>query len=129
MDARSAPSILVVDDDPSIRNLVCDALDLEGYEARPAQHGLAALDLLACWRPDLILLDLTMPVMDGWRFCEVHQERPEIADIPIALMSAAHNVQSRPLPCVPAAIIQKPFDLDAMLRNVAQVLARRTDDV
>jgi len=123
MVARSAPSILVVDDDPAIRDLVCDALDLEGYEARPARDGQAALDLLAGWRPDLILLDLNMPVMDGWTFCAHHQESPDLADIPIALMSATHNLRARPLPCAPVAIVTKPFDLDAMLHDVAQALA------
>jgi CheY-like chemotaxis protein len=115
--------VLVVDDDEHIRSLVCDLLGLEGYDARGARDGRAALDVLAGWRPDLILLDLNMPVMDGWTFCARQQERPEIADIPIALMSATHNLRTRPLPCTPAAIIEKPFDLDTMLHDVAQALA------
>src|SRR5215213_6407350 len=112
MDAQSMPTVLVVDDDDHIRSLVCDVLDLEGYETRPARHGRAALDLLANWQPDLIMLDLNMPVMDGWTFCAHQQERPDIAGIPVALMSATHNLRERPLPCVPVAIIEKPFDLD-----------------
>jgi CheY-like chemotaxis protein len=123
--AQSAPTILVVDDDAHIRQFVCEALDFEGYETRPAVDGRAALDVLAGWRPDLILLDLNMPRMDGWSFCARQQETPEIADIPIALMSAAHNIHSRPLPCEPVAILEKPFELDDLLDHVAHVLTRR----
>jgi CheY-like chemotaxis protein len=124
--AESAPTILVVDDDVHIREFVCEALDFEGYEARSAGDGCAALDVLAGWRPDLILLDLNMPRMDGWTFCARQQETPEIANIPIALMSAAHNLRSRALPCTPVAILEKPFELDDLLQHVAQVLTRRT---
>src|SRR5205823_3499761 len=92
--AESAPTILVVDDDAHIRQFVCEALDFEGYEARAAHDGRAALDVLAGWQPDLILLDLNMPRMDGWSFCAHQRETPEIADIPVALMSAAHNIHS-----------------------------------
>ena len=125
--AESAPTILVVDDDEHIRELVCEALDFEGYEARAAGDGRAALDVLAQWRPDLILLDLNMPRMDGWMFCARQRETPEIADIPIALMSAAHNLRARPLPCEPAVILEKPFDLDHLLQSVADVLTERAD--
>jgi len=125
--ADSAPTILVVDDDEHIRQFVCEALDFEGYEARAAGDGRAALDVLADWHPDLILLDLNMPRMDGWTFCARQQATPELADIPVALMSAAHNLRARPLPCVPVVILEKPFDLDDLLDNVAQVLIHRAD--
>ena len=122
MVAESAPTILVIDDDAHIRPFVCEALDFEGYEARAAGYGRAALDVLAGWQPDLILLDLNMPRMDGWSFCALQRETPEIANIPVALMSAAHNIRSRPLPCEPVAILEKPFELDDLLQHVAQVL-------
>ena len=127
MVADSTPTILVVDDDEHIRQFVCEALDFEGYEARAAGDGRAALDVLADWRPDLILLDLNMPRMDGWTFCARQQATPELADIPVALMSAAHNLRARPLPCVPVVILEKPFDLDDLLDHVAQVLIHRAD--
>jgi CheY-like chemotaxis protein len=63
-----------------------------------------------------------MPVMDGWSFCAHQQQQPELASIPVALMSATHNLRSRPLPCVPVAIIEKPFDLDVLLRDVASAV-------
>ncbi len=124
MPSADALTILVVDDDIHIRDLVCEALDMEGYQARGATDGRAALDVLASWRPDLILLDLNMPRMDGWTFCAQQQEQPELSDIPVALMSAARNIRSRQLPCEPVAILEKPFDLDDLLRRVADALVR-----
>ena len=125
MPSADAATILVVDDDTHIRDLVCELLDLEGYQVKGATDGQDALDLLETWRPDLILLDLNMPRMDGWTFCEHQQEQPEISDIPIALMSAARNIRSRELPCEPVAILEKPFDLDELLRQVADALVRQ----
>ena len=125
MSSAGASTILVIDDDTHIRNLVCEVLDLEGYQVKGATDGRAALDLLATWRPDLILLDLNMPRMDGWTFCEHQQEQPAISDIPIALMSAARNIHSRQLPCEPVAILEKPFDLDDLLQRVADALVRQ----
>ena len=125
MSSADASTILVVDDDTHIRDLVCEVLDLEGYRVRGATDGRAALDLLETWRPDLILLDLNMPRMDGWTFCEHQQEQPGISDIPVALMSAARNIRSRRLPCEPVAILEKPFDLDDLLRQIADALVRQ----
>jgi CheY-like chemotaxis protein len=119
-----AANILVVDDDAHIRELVCEVLDLEGYQVRSATDGLAALHLLADWHPDLIILDLNMPRMDGWTFCARQHEQPAISNIPVALMSAARNIRSRELPCEPVAILEKPFDLDDLLQRVADALVR-----
>jgi two-component system OmpR family response regulator len=120
-----AATILVVDDDAHIRDLVCEVLDLEGYQVRSAVDGRAALDVLASWQPDLIILDLNMPRMDGWTFCARQQEQPEISGIPVALMSAARNIRSQRLPCEPVAILEKPFDLDDLLQRVSAALVRQ----
>ena len=119
-----AATILVVDDDEHTRALVQDVLDLEGYQVRSAVDGQAALDVLASWRPDLILLDLNMPRLDGWGFCAAQRQQPAISDIPIVLMSAARNLPSRQLPCEPAAVLEKPFDLDELLQRVADALGQ-----
>ncbi|MCC6179601.1 MAG: response regulator [Chloroflexi bacterium] len=128
MTPGSLGTILVVDDDDHIRAFVTEALDLEGYEVRNAPDGIAALDVLAVWRPDLILLDLNMPRMDGWTFCSVQQAAPDLADIPVALMSATHNLQAQALPCAPVAVLEKPFDLDKLLDQVAAALHERRDN-
>jgi CheY-like chemotaxis protein len=81
--------ILVVEDDPSIREALCEALELEGYQAVGAEHGKAALDYLArSARPCLILLDLMMPVMDGRSFRAAMLEDEELAQVPVVAITA-----------------------------------------
>ena len=125
VDARAADArrILVVDDDEDILDLVALALEIHGYAVETAAHGQAALERLAEAPADLILLDLNMPVMDGRRFCEEKRRRPELDSIPLALMSAAENLGERSRPCMPSAVLPKPFVVDDLLRTVATVLA------
>jgi CheY-like chemotaxis protein len=117
-------TILVVDDDADIREIVSELLILEGYRVETASHGRAALDVLEASRPDLILLDLNMPIMDGWTFCAELHAQPEQRHVPIALMSASRNLQARALPCEPVAILEKPFGLDDLLQRVEDALER-----
>ena len=112
-------AILVVDDDEAIRWLLREILSTEGYAVRVAANGQEALAILSGGvRPCLILLDLDMPIMDGWQFCAVHQQRTDLAAVPLAIMSAAHDLRVEQPPCRPAAIFPKPFDLDQLLRRV-----------
>ena len=81
--------ILVIEDDTDIREALVFLLESEGYEVAAAENGKAALDLLSQGRnPELILVDLFMPVMDGLTFRKKQLGRPEIAKIPVILMSA-----------------------------------------
>jgi CheY-like chemotaxis protein len=89
--------ILIVEDERDIRDTLKEILELEGFEATAAQNGREALQLLEeIARPCLILLDLMMPVMDGWQFLEViERERAHVlATIPIVVVSAAADVSS-----------------------------------
>ena len=114
-----AHAILVVDDDEAIRWLLREILSTEGYAVRVAANGQEALTILSGgFRPCLILLDLDMPIMDGWQFCAVHQQRTDLAAVPVAIMSAAQDLRVEQPPCRPAAIFPKPFDLDQLLRRV-----------
>jgi CheY-like chemotaxis protein len=107
--------VLVVDDEPAIRYTVEDALSEVGYQVATAEHGAQALDEVSRARPDVILLDLMMPVMDGWTFLR------HIRDIPVVLMSATYNLKSaQPLEPV-KGILTKPFDLDDLLALVASL--------
>ena len=82
--------VLVVDDDASIRELLSTALEDDGYEVVPARNGEDALSVCERWRPDVIVLDLMMPVMDGWTFAKrLH----ETDDIPIVVLSAANDLE------------------------------------
>jgi two-component system, chemotaxis family, chemotaxis protein CheY len=109
--------ILIVDDDESIRQIVGLCLSDEGYEVFEAPNGQVALDQLDEARPDLILLDLRMPVMDGWEFARSYRTRPgPHADI-IAFV-AGLNVEEESAELNAASVLSKPFDLDDLLQVV-----------
>ena len=85
----------MVDDDALIRDTLATALGDEGYAVRVAADGRAALDTIGHWRPDVIVLDLMMPVMDGPAFRAAQRATAETAQIPVIVLSAAHEVHAR----------------------------------
>ena len=109
--------VLVVDDDASIRELLSTALEDDGYEVVPAMNGADALSVCERWRPDVIVLDLMMPVMDGWTFAKRLHEKD---DIPIVVLSAANDLQRHAKAVGATDVIGKPFDLDQLLPKVAR---------
>ena len=111
--------MLVVDDDPDIRELLSSALGDEGFEVAPAANGEEALAVISTFRPDVIVLDLMMPVMDGWQFATELRARDE--DIPIVLLSAARDLRMHAKNLSAAEIIEKPFDLSELLPKIAKV--------
>lgn len=115
--------ILVVDDDISIRGFLAEALTDEGYDVRSASNGQEALVAAEAWRPDLILLDLMMPVMDGWTFRDEQRRIAGLADVPVIVLSATRDLPARAEQLEPAHIFSKPFDLDALLATIAETLA------
>ncbi|HEV7663198.1 MAG TPA: response regulator [Chloroflexota bacterium] len=110
--------VLVVDDDPAIRGLVADALRLEGYIVDIAAHGREALDAVRARRPATVILDLMMPVMDGFSFMEACHKEHLCRDVPIVVISAAQDVLRQLNDVTVHACIQKPFDLDYLVRTV-----------
>ena len=116
-------TVLVVDDDHDLREAVVELLEQNGYEAVPVCDGREALDYLveARSRPSVILLDLMMPVMDGLRFREEQLGRPEIADIPIVVMTA-HGRSPAPL-LRASGFLRKPFDRASLLEALHHVEA------
>jgi CheY-like chemotaxis protein len=117
----SGDRILVIDDDESIRQIVRLCLTDEGYEVVEASNGQVALELLAEFQPGLILLDLRMPVMDGWEFARRYQLTP-MPHAPIVAFVAALNVAEDCADLPTAAILSKPFDLDDLLTAVRNQL-------
>jgi len=114
--------VLVVDDDPDIRELLFTALEDEGFEVVPAGNGREALAIIRTFRPDVIVLDLMMPVMDGWQFASELRIRDEgDEDIPIVLLSAARDLRAHAEALSAAEIIEKPFDLADLLPKIARV--------
>jgi len=120
--ADDTSRVLVVDDDALIRDTLATALADEGYSVRVAADGRAALDTLDEWLPDLIVLDLMMPIMDGHAFRAAQRDMDDAADIPVIVLSAAHNVQTRASNMGAAAIFPKPFDLGTLLDAVARTV-------
>jgi DNA-binding response OmpR family regulator len=112
------PYVLVVDDDPAIRGLVADALRSEGYLVDLAAHGREALEAMRVRRPATVVLDLMMPVMDGFSFIEACHKERLCDDVPIVVISAVQDALRRITEVPIHACIAKPFDLDNLIRTV-----------
>ncbi len=104
--------ILVVDDDPEVREALCDVLEDEGYAVVRAANGAEAIRYLRKGRPRAIVLDLTMPVMDGYEFLDRRASDPTLSDIPVVVVSATIDAR---VPHEDVEVIRKPIDLDALL--------------
>jgi CheY-like chemotaxis protein len=111
-------SILLVEDEPEIRSSLKEALEWEGYQVVSASNGREALDCLPnLVRPCLILLDLMMPVMNGWEFAKALEANDTLAAIPIVVVTAfADEAQRQKIGT--REVVRKPVDLDLLLRLV-----------
>jgi CheY-like chemotaxis protein len=118
--------VLVVDDDPDILEALSEILEAEGFEIRRARNGKEALDRLEPDPPKLILLDLMMPVMDGWEFAQRMRQRPSVAHIPIIVLSADRNVGLKATDIGATGHLAKPFELSDLLDMVRRALAHGT---
>jgi CheY-like chemotaxis protein len=116
--------ILLVEDDQDIRDTLEEVLIAEGYRVQVASNGQEALDCLravaAGELPNLVLLDLMMPVKDGLAFREEQERDPVLASVPVVIMTADAHIEEKRLRMHVHAAIKKPFDIDLMLRTVAQ---------
>lgn len=109
--------ILVVDDDPHISELVCVNLEAAGYEVDRAANGHEAIDRIAAARPDLIVLDVMMPEMDGWELCKTIRDDPECCDLRIVMMTARDTDRDKMIGKGVFGVdeyLTKPFDLGAL---------------
>jgi CheY-like chemotaxis protein len=114
----SSPVVLIVEDDPDTREMLGAVLSLSGYETVAAEHGAAALARMRQRLPCLVLLDLMMPVMDGWEFRAHQLGDRDLAAVPVVAVSAicgqSDRVRNLNIPCV-----KKPVDVAALLMHVA----------
>ena len=117
-------SILIVDDDPIIRDVLVEALQDEGYDVVSCRDGQEALEAVAEQVPDLILLDLMMPRVDGWEFRERQLAMETLRDVPVIVLTAARGLEQHAATLRPAAAMAKPFNLGTLLRTIQDVLAR-----
>ena len=112
-----ARQILIVEDDADLRDMIAQLLTLEGYRIATVGNGREALDYLSSsGKPALILLDLMMPVMDGWEFRREQQRDPALAEVPVVVLSAVD--QGRAAAANAQAFVKKPIDFDHLLSLV-----------
>jgi len=116
------PSVLLVDDDVGALSALADILSMEGYDVSTATNGREALDYLRhSPSPRLIILDLVMPVMDGWQFLNAKKNDPNFSRLPVVVVSALDSdVDAR-------AVIRKPVDVEQLLTLVNMLVGDSRD--
>jgi len=123
---NGAARVLVVEDDPDLAALEADVLKLRGHEVYVASNGREALEAVERARPDLILLDIKMPVMNGREFADEYRRR-EPSTAPIMVVTAADDAQRRAAEVGASGWIAKPFDPDVLLEKVTTLLRQDPD--
>ena len=113
----SSRHVLIVDDDAGLRDMMAEFLTLEGFQTWAVANGREALDYLhSSLAPRVILLDLMMPVMDGWEFLQRRQADPALAGVPVIVLSAFDHARSEEFDA--AAVLKKPVEFDRLLALV-----------
>lgn len=123
------PRVLVVDDDASIREMVSDFLEMEGYTVSTAADGVEGLRAVEAMCPSVVLLDMRMPVLDGWGFARKLRERG--IELPILVLTAAQNPRRWAEEIGARGFLAKPFDLYELLDAIESVnpLAKHHADI
>lgn len=112
--------VFVVEDDQDIREALTELLESEGYEVTTAENGQVGMDKLsaASQLPNLILLDLMMPVKDGFQFFAEKSADPTLSSVPVVIMSADGHILDKQKQLQAKAYIKKPVDIDHILKMV-----------
>ena len=120
----SVARVLVVEDDPDIAESVQIILQMRGYDVATAANGEEALAVFEAHKPSVILLDMLMPVMNGWQFAtELAKRHP--THPPIIVMTAAEHARARALEVGSAGVVKKPFEARTLLDTLADVLGHK----
>src|SRR5262245_23002195 len=111
--------VLVVDDDVEIRQALTDILEDENYSVRAAANGREALELVSRGpSPDVILLDVMMPVMDGWHFLSARLGHPRLIEVPIIIISAGTEAEREAKKVGVFEVAKKPLHVDDLIRRI-----------
>jgi putative two-component system response regulator len=125
--------ILIVDDDESIRDVLGELLQREGYELAFAQDGDQALEVYDRFQPDVVLLDIVMPRMNGFEVCRILKHRPDSRLVPVVLVTGLSQIEDRVrgLECGADDLLIKPFDRAELLARVRSLLVMKayTDEL
>lgn len=121
--------ILAVDDEPELTDLFQYHLSRAGHNVCTASNGWDAIEQIRAKRPDLVLLDLMLPDLDGFGVCEILRQNPETATIPIVIVSAWSSPDTRNLGLELGALdyITKPFSPGELVERVNRLIAARPD--
>jgi CheY-like chemotaxis protein len=107
--------VLVVDDDPSIRRMIMAALRRDGYSFSEAANGKEALEVMKLERPDIVILDLMMPMVSGWDVLRERSTDPDLLSIPVIVVSANRSAElASAMDKGICAFLPKPFDITAL---------------
>jgi len=122
MRSEKSKKLLVIEDDTDIRELLKVALSLEGYDVDTACNGKEAWELLVHMksRPSVLVLDLMMPIMDGWQFLDKKNNSGQFKDLPTLIISATSE-KRMPIAQGNTVILKKPIDLDEFLQKVQEL--------
>jgi CheY-like chemotaxis protein len=120
---------MVVEDDGDIRQSIAEILEDNAYRAVGAANGQEAFDRLrsANEKPCVILLDIMMPVMDGWQFRALQRDDPELGEIPIVVLTAHANIDEALTRMAAAACLKKPVQLDLLLETIRRFCTQGLD--
>jgi CheY-like chemotaxis protein len=119
-----APQVLIVEDDIDIRDALSQILEEEGFTVSTAANGQEALDLLRSGPPPrLILLDLMMPVMNGWQFRAAQKQDPALAEIPVVVISADTHIRDKAMQIGVEEYFRKPIEISGLLSTMHKYCA------
>ena len=127
---RVKKKILIVDDEPNVCELLSETLSHAGYEVHAAYGGYEGLEKAAAVKPDLILLDVMMPVLDGWKMLERLRKNPEISHIPVVMLTAKSETESvmRSQELKVMDYFIKPVDSEELIRFTRRYIDLRPHD-
>lgn len=119
------PKILIVDDDVALTEMMKALVKMEGHEPVTVNESLKAMEVAEAVKPDLITLDLMMPEMNGFDLCELIHKDPRFSGIPIVILSAKDDPESKERAFAAGAkdYITKPFDIDDFLERIKSYVA------
>jgi CheY-like chemotaxis protein len=122
MDGKA---VLVIEDDPDTQDAICGLLEFSGYRAVGVSNGREALDFLKTHSaPNVIVLDLMMPVMNGWEFRDLQRADESLAKIPVVVISASGTPQNVVMGTGAVDYVPKPFDPDLLVAAIERITPR-----
>ena len=119
-----AKRVLIVEDERDVAELISDVLGMEGFETCPSYGEIALTDALR-FQPDVVLLDLMMPVVDGFEVARRLREHDETRELPIIVMTAMHDALAKASEIGTPYVLPKPFDIEQLTQKVEDALAHQ----